>query len=315
MLDVHTVSAGGGSIAWADAGGALRVGPGSAAARPGPACYGRGGTAPTVTDANVVLGRIDVSSPLAGGLTLDSALARAAVANLAARLDLSVEKCAHGIVAVAVQEMARALRVVSVERGIDPRDMALVAFGGAGPLHACDVADELDMRRIVLPGAAGLLAALGLVVAGERRDEVLSVLTLIDARADVSGARTLLEDRLAEALPGGRIEAHADCRYVGQTHTLTIPWEPDRPLTDLATRFHDAHRRRFGDATPERQVEIVSLRMAASTPGVHPDLGGAAVDTPATGPAVFPLDGATAWLAPGWTARPVAAGAVVLERA
>ena len=314
MLDVHTVSAGGGSIAWADAGGALRVGPQSAGARPGPACYGRGGGAPTVTDANVVLGRIDVSSPLAGELTLDPGPAQAAVGDLAATLGLSVEECARGIVAVAVQEMARALRVVSVERGIDPRDMTLVAFGGAGPLHACDVAAELDMRRIVLPGAAGVLAALGLVIAGERRDEVLSVLTRIDADADVSQSRELLERRLAQALPGGRIEAHADCRYVGQSHSLTVPWVPDGPLDDLAAAFHEAHRRRFGDAAPERPVEIVSLRMAAATPGARPELGGRTDAVPMQGPVVFGLDGATAWLGPGWTARSAPAGAAVLER-
>jgi len=189
-----------------------------------------------------------------------------------------------------------------------------VAFGGAGPLHACDVAAELDMRRIVLPGAAGVLAALGLVIAGERRDEVLSVLTRIDADADVSQSRELLERRLAQALPGGRIEAHADCRYVGQSHSLTVPWVPDGPLDDLAAAFHEAHRRRFGDAAPERPVEIVSLRMAAATPGARPELGGQTDAVPLQGPLVFGLDGATAWLGPGWTARAAPAGAVVLER-
>jgi N-methylhydantoinase A len=176
------------------------------------------------------------------------------------------------------------------------------------------VAEELDIRRVVLPGAAGLLAALGLVIAGERRDEVLSVLTRIDDRADVSDGRALLERRLAQALPGGRIEGHADCRYVGQTHALTVPWDPDLPLSALGEDFHAAHRRRFGDAAPDRPVEIVSLRMAAATQGTAPDLGGQIGPYPNAGPAAFPLDGATAWLSPGWTARPASAGAVLLER-
>ena len=313
MLDVHTVSAGGGSIAWADDGGALRVGPASAGARPGPACYGRGGTVPTVTDANVVLGRIDPQVSLAGDLRIDADRAWDAVATLAQTLGLAVEVCAEGIVAVAVQEMVRALRVVSVERGIDPREMALVAFGGAGPLHACDVARELGMRRVILPGAAGLLAALGLVVAGERRDEVLSVLTTIDARADLSAPLAMLETRLAAALPGGELQAEADCRYVGQAHFLTVAWDPSRPLTALGTTFHDAHQRRFGDADPGRTVEIVSIRLAATRPGVTPDLGGARPDVPPHGPAGFALEGATGWLAPEWTARSGPAGAVVLE--
>jgi N-methylhydantoinase A/oxoprolinase/acetone carboxylase beta subunit len=315
MLDVHTVSAGGGSIAWADAGGALRVGPRSAGARPGPACYGRGGGLPTVTDANVVLGRIDPEAPLAGGLRIDPARAAVAVGALAATLGLSLRACGEGIVAVAVQEMARALRVVSVERGVDPREMALVAFGGAGPLHGCDVAEELGISRVILPGAAGLLAALGLVVAGERRDEVLSVLTRLDANADLSAPLATLESRLDRALPGAAIEAKADCRYLGQSHFLTVDWDPARPPELLAETFHEAHRRRFGDADPARPVEVVSIRLAGARPGVAPQIAGNPPDIPAAGPAVFALDGATGWLAPGWAARPGPSGAVILERA
>ena len=314
MLDVHTVSAGGGSIAWVDDGGALRVGPASAGAHPGPACYGRGGAQPTVTDANVVLGRIDVTAPLAGNLVLDGARADAAVAGLADALGLTPATCAEGIVAVAVQEMTRALRVVSVERGVDPRDMALVAFGGAGPLHACDVADELGIGRIVVPHAAGLLAALGLVVAGERRDEVLSVLTRIDASCDLSGELRAIEARARAEVPAGVVSHSADCRYVGQTHAVTVDWAPERPMRELADRFHDAHRRRYGDADPTRIVEIVSIRVAAARPGAAPNLtrsGRPAL--PAIAPAAFTMDGATAWLAPGWQARATDT-AVVLER-
>ncbi len=314
MLDVHTVSAGGGSIAWVDDGGALRVGPASAGARPGPAAYGRGGTKPTVTDANVVLGRIDVTHPLAGGLRLDPDRARQALGGLATALDLTLEACARGIVAVAVQEMARALRVVSVERGIDPREMALVAFGGAGPLHACDIADEIGMRRIILPHAAGVLAALGLIVAGERRDEVQSVLRQIEPTADLTDAVRTVEARAREGVAGGALSHAADCRYVGQTHFVTVDWDPIRPLSELATRFHAAHRRRYGDADPDRVVEIVSIRVAATRPGVRPELrtpGG--VDLPQVAPAMFGLNGATGWLASGWRAREVG-NAVMLER-
>jgi N-methylhydantoinase A/oxoprolinase/acetone carboxylase beta subunit len=313
-LDVHTVSAGGGSIAWADDGGALRVGPGSAGAIPGPACYGRGGTEPTVTDANVVLGRIDVATPLVGDLTLDADHARHAVGDLAARLGLPLLACAEGIVAVAVQEMARALRVVSVERGIDPRGMALVAFGGAGPLHACDVADELGMRRIILPHAAGLLAALGLVIAGERRDEVLSVLARIDGTCDVTDALQAVQARAMAGVPGGALSHAADCRYVGQSHFVTVDWDPLRPLGDLAERFHVAHQQRYGDADRGRLVEIVSIRVAATRPGVSPQLClPGDVDPPAVGPAVFAMDGATGWVAQGWRASTTDT-AVLLER-
>ena len=175
-LDVHTVGAGGGSIAWRDAGGALRVGPRSAGAVPGPACYGRGGEEPTVTDANLLLGHLPDDVPLAGGVTLDRAAAERAVGTLARELDLDLHGCAEGIVRVANAEMTRALRVVTVERGIDPRDHTLVAFGGAGPLHAVAIAEELGIERVIAPRASGVLAALGLVVAPRRRDVQRSVL-------------------------------------------------------------------------------------------------------------------------------------------
>src|SRR4051812_13642148 len=170
MVDVHTVGAGGGSIAWRDAGGALRVGPRSAGAVPGPACYGRGGTEPTVTDANLLLGFLDSSSPLAGGVELDREAAERAMGGLAAELGLSLEEAAAGIVRVASAEMARAVRVMTVERGTDPRELALLPFGGAGPLHATAIADELGMRRIVVPRASGVLSALGMLVSERRRD-------------------------------------------------------------------------------------------------------------------------------------------------
>ena len=314
MLDIHTVSAGGGSIAWADAGGALRVGPTSAGAVPGPACYGRGGTAPTVTDANVVLGRIDVGHPLADGLTLDADRARSAVAGLARELRMDLGACAQGIVAVAVNEMSRALRVVSVERGIDPRGMALVAFGGAGPLHACDVADALGMRTVLIPAAAGLLAALGLIVAGERRDAVRSVLLPIQDASGLRAAASALSERLRGELPAGDISASADCRYVGQTHALTVAWDPRTPSDELAAAFHEAHRARFGDADPGWPVQVVSVRAAVATAGVAPEVRSVDEPPPQGGPVPFATDGATVWLAKGWRATRDPHGTIRLER-
>lgn len=316
MLDVHTVSAGGGSIAWADSGGALRVGPRSAGAVPGPACYGRGGVLPTVTDADLVLGRIAADAPQSGGLRLDREAAVAAVTALAATLDMDTEACAAGIVAVAVQEMARALRVVSVERGIDPRTMALLAFGGAGPLHACDVADALGMRTVVLPASAGVLAAFGLVVAKERRDVSVSVLRTLGPDLDLSADRAALEARLDRDVPAGRVWSAA-CRYVGQTHSVTVAWDPHAPLEDLRQRFDAEHRRRLGSADPELPVEVVTIRLAAVddvAPVGVPAAAQSGTPPPAAGPATFAMDGATGWLAEGWRARVHPSGAIVCER-
>ena len=209
MVDIHTVGAGGGSVAWRDAGGALRVGPRSAGAEPGPACYGRGGTEPTVTDANLVLGHLDPDVPLAGGVDLDAAAARAAVGALARELGLDAEACAAGIVRVANAEMVRALRVMTVERGVDPRAFALLAFGGAGPLHAAAIADELGMRRILVPRASGVLSALGLAAAERRRDHARTVLLHGSALT-----RAALDVRDGEAA--------YDVRYRGQSFELTV---------------------------------------------------------------------------------------------
>lgn len=314
MLDIHTVSAGGGSIAWIDSGGALRVGPQSAGARPGPACYGRGGTAPTVTDANLVLGRLDPATRLGGGLALDSAAAAAAVGRLAQELDLGVDECARGVVAVAVEEMARALRVVSVERGIDPRDMALVAFGGAGPLHACDVADAIGIRTVLVPAAAGVLAALGLVVAGERRDLSRTVLLALTPGEELEAAVRDLRDRGRATLPDAAHEWAADCRYRGQAHEITVPWDPDAEPAMLRDAFDAAHRRRSGGSDPTRPVELVTIRLALVRPGRVPDVELAPVALPAGDSAAFALDGATGWVSAGWNAEAASGGGVVLRR-
>ncbi len=316
MLDIETVSAGGGSIAWADGGGALRVGPRSAGAVPGPAAYGHGGRLPTVTDANVVLGRVEGTLGDDHGIALQPDRATEAVAALAGTLGLATDACARGIIAVAVQEMVRALRVVSVERGVDPRAGVLLAFGGAGPLHACDVADELGMQRIICPASAGVLAALGMVVAGERRDVVRTVLLSTDDTQALTAAANALTNEAQAELPHGRIEVHADCRYVGQSHALTVPWHHDAPGGALAQAFHAAHAHASGAAMPDRAVEVVSLRVAAITDG--PDL--AWIPRPSAegvthGPAAIPMAGSTCWVAERWSAQAHEDGTITMERA
>ena len=262
MLDIQTVSAGGGSIAWADSGGALRVGPRSAGARPGPAAYGFGGDQPTVTDAHVVLGRVSSVGTAGVAIPLDRARATAAVGRLAHTLGLDVETCAAGILAVANNEMARALRVVSVERGIHPGQTAVIAFGGAGPLHACDVADLLGIRRVLAPATAGVLAALGAVIAGERRDWARTVLLPV---ADADGIALALGaeiDRARAAMPGGALRVGADCRFVGQSHSLTVPWDVNGDPGALASGFRDLHARRYGDPIRMRRSRFVTIRVA-----------------------------------------------------
>jgi N-methylhydantoinase A len=263
-VDVHTVGAGGGSIAWRDAGGALRVGPESAGARPGPACYGHGGTEPTVTDANLLLGRLP--DRLAGGLELD----REAAARALGELDPA------DVVRAVDAEMLRALRVVSVERGRDPRDCALVAFGGAGPLHACALAEELEIGTVLVPAAAGVLSALGLAVADERRDSVRTVLAPLSEAGELPEA------------------GEADLRYRGQSFELTVPLGER-----LAERFHAAHEERYGYADHERELELVAVRTAETRrgPALEPE---ALPHLEVSGPAVVELDGSTCWVAPGW---------------
>jgi N-methylhydantoinase A len=263
-VDLHTVGAGGGSIARVDAGGALHVGPQSAGAFPGPACYGRGGELPTVTDANLALGRLP--SRLAGGLELDPDAAARALGGIDPR----------GVVDVVNAEMLRALRVVSVERGHDPRELALVAFGGAGPLHACELADELGMLTVLVPEAAGVLSALGLVASDERRDHV--------------------ETRLVPLEEAGELPAQgeADLRYRGQSFELAVPLGPD-----LADRFHRAHADRYGYADRSRPIELVALRRADVNPAPELRLP-RAEPLEVAGPAVLEQAGSTVWVPPGW---------------
>ncbi len=265
VVDIHTVGAGGGSLARVDAGGVLCVGPESAGADPGPACYGRG-TQPTVTDANLVLGRLDPSSFLGGRMRLDARRAYDAVATVAARLRIEVAAAADGIVRVANAAMARALRVISVERGHDPRRFALLAFGGAAGVHACELAAELGMRDVLVPRHPGLLSAFGMATAPLARDGIATV-RAIDADP------AALAQQLDALAAGIRAELRADgvrdagllafgfarVRYAGQSHEIEIPF-----ARDYRRRFDAAHARLYGHASPARPVEVLGLRVTIS---------------------------------------------------
>jgi N-methylhydantoinase A len=263
-VDLHTVGAGGGSIIRRDAGGALHVGPESAGVDPGPACYGRGGTQPTITDANLLLGRLPAR--LAGGIELDADAAKRAFAGIDPEEALAVVNA----------EMLNALRLVSIERGHDPRDFVLVAFGGAGPLHACALADELDMRTVLVPDGAGVLSALGLVASDERRDRVQSYVVPL---------------REARELPR---YGEADLRYAGQSFELTVPLQ-----RELEEAFHRAHEVLYGYADRGREIELVAVRTADVRPAPSFELP-QGEPLQVTGPAVIELDGSTCWLPPGW---------------
>jgi N-methylhydantoinase A len=254
MLDIQTVGAGGGSIARVDAGGLLRVGPQSAGADPGPACYGVG-TDATVTDAHVVLGRISAAQLLGGAMAIDVERAGAAVDRIARALKLDRVAAAAGIVRVANANMERAIRVVSVERGHDPRDFALVAFGGSGGLHACEIARELGIRTVMVSEHAGALSALGMLMADAVRDYAAGVL----GRGGFEKTFAALERRARKESPSAVIERSADLRYRGQSYELNVPWHAAGPVR----AFHREHERIYGYATPEREVEVVMLRVRA----------------------------------------------------
>ena len=280
MVAVHTVGAGGGSIAWRDPGGALRVGPRSAGADPGPACYGRGGTEPTVTDANLMLGYLAPDAPLAGGVQLELAAAQRAVGTLADELGLSETDCAEGIVRVANAEMLRALRVVTVERGIDPRRYALLCFGGAGGLHAAAIAAELGITEIVCPRASGVLAALGLVVSPRRRDVQRSILLTGDALtgdAIAQAADELAAQARAQlgADSGEDVELSAtfELRYRGQAFELPVADVLHPDPAGLRERFEQLHEERYGYRDAQQELELVTLRVSAAVPGSDVELG------------------------------------------
>jgi len=282
--DIHTVGAGGGSIAHVDAGGSLRVGPESAGAEPGPVCYGRGGTAPTVTDAHLVLGRLAAEHVLGGADTLDMApdAAREAVATLGRSADLSPEAAALGVLRVANATMERALRRVSVERGHDPRDYTLVPFGGAGPLHAAALAEALDMRRVLVPPTPGVLSALGLLMADVAYDTARTVLrradALVDAPSPLTNAHSAAAHDVRAVLSDHgepRLDAELDLRYEGQSYELSVPVTAPisgARVADAVDAFHDRHRARYGHARPDEPVEVVALRVRGHVPTSPPSL-------------------------------------------
>ncbi len=348
-LDIHTVGAGGGSIAWRDEGGALRVGPQSAGATPGPACYGLGGELATVTDANLVLGRLLADAPLAGGVSLDRAAAERAVGALARELGIEPMTCAEGIVKVAETEMHRALGVMTIERGIDPRKFALMPFGGAGPLHAAAMAAELGITRVLCPRACGVLSALGLASAAPRRDASRTVMlsgeTFTSER--VGEERGALIERATSELgrpaeasgpAAEHIETRYELRYKGQSFELSV----EADIDDLRSAFEDAHQQRYGYRDEEAEVELVNVRVSAW--GARPPLSLRAVDggppTHATthvvfdgerveaklwrgelpagtrieGPALCAMPESTLLVPPGWSGTVDEHGTIGLER-
>jgi N-methylhydantoinase A len=346
LLDIETVGAGGGSIARLDAGGVLRVGPQSAGADPGPIVYGRGGQQVTVSDANAVLGRLDAAHFLGGTMPLDIVSARAALERLAGEMGVSVQAAALGVVEVANANIDRALRRVSIARGHDPRDFTLVAFGGAGPLHACEVAERLQIPRVLVPRYPGVLCAFGLLVADVQRDFSRAALGPLLPETP-SQVRLLLDGMIAQARTDLLAEDVAaddmtfagsvDMRYRGQAYELTIPF-----VDDLAAAFHEAHARTYGHAMPERAVEVVNVRLQAigsvekpalipepigsddpnaALLGCRPSDGMALYDRERLAPGmrfeggalVFQLD-STVYIAPGWSARVDGYRNLVLER-
>ena len=333
-LDIETVGAGGGSIGWCDPGGVLRVGPRSAGAVPGPAGYGRGSTQPTVTDAHLVLGHLPSGGLLAGGVRLDHALALAAVGRLAQELDVEPLRAAEGIVEVANAEMLRAMRAVTVARGIDPRAYALMAFGGAGPLHATAIAEELGIRRILCPRACGVLSALGLAAAAPRRDATgafdAAAVGPLRARARAQLGSDPCEERVPYSL-----------RYRGQSFELTVDAPPDADARLLRTRFEEAHERAYGYCETGSEIELVTVTVSVwgeapsfatraassqvSRSGTRIRLGGRELEAalivgdPPPGeripaPALCAMTGSTLLLTPGWSGLVLADATIELTR-
>ncbi|MCB8959591.1 MAG: hydantoinase/oxoprolinase family protein [Ardenticatenales bacterium] len=285
-IDLNIVGAGGGSIAWLDSGGGLRVGPRSAGAEPGPVCYGRGGTEPTVTDANLVTGRLNPDYFLQGAIRLDEAAAHAAIrAKIAEPLGISTLAAAAGILAVANATMVRAIKLMTVERGFDPRDFTLIAFGGAGPLHALQLAEELEIPTTIVPRYPGNTSALGLALADIRHDYAATRIELLTeaepaaveavfARLEAAARAQLAADQLPAA--AGVLNRFCDLRYYGQGFELTVPVAgpitSQADLAALAVAFHEAHRRSFGHANEGDPVEMVNLRVSAAGEAGRPDM-------------------------------------------
>lgn len=272
LIDIETIGAGGGSIAQVDRGGLLRVGPESAGASPGPAAYGRGGLLATVTDANLALGRLSPDQFLGGGMRLNGDAAQSVLQALGEGMAMSAKAAARGVIRIANANIDRALRRVSIARSHDPRDFTLVAFGGAGPLHACEVAEALEIPRVLIPRHPGVLCAYGLLMADISIEHTHAIMRLLDERAAAP---------LFSALSGLMAAAHADfaregvtdsqrktiaaidARYVGQAYELPIPYTPAQNMDDLADHFHQAHQRAYGYTLPGRAIELINLRVQA----------------------------------------------------
>ena len=349
MVDMHTIGAGGGSIAYIDAGGLLQVGPESAGADPGPACYGRGGARPAVTDANLVLGRLQPDAFLGGAMTLDVQAARQAVATVAEPLGLTLEAAARGIIDIANEHMAQALRVISVQRGIDPREHVLVSFGGAGGLHVCALAEALGMRRAIVPVQAGVLSALGMLAAPRARQlsrTLTGLLRDFTGEALEQALQSLADAGIAamreEGIPTGDLEAgfSLDLRYRGQSYTLNLPWQGQE---ETGEAFHLLHNRRYGHRL-DTPVELVNIRcnLHGRPPEMHlPPVAIDATQRPAprevtvsgypdavpvwprglltagqsfNGPALVTETVATTWLPAGWGCQVDPVGNLQLER-
>jgi N-methylhydantoinase A len=277
MIDVHTIGAGGGSIASLDAAGAFKVGPRSAGAKPGPAAYGRGGTLPTVTDANVVLGRLDAQHFLGGGMALDELAARRVIGELARELGLTDREAAEGVVTLLNANMANAIRSRTVQKGIDPRDFALVAFGGAGPLHGAEVADMLGVTEVIVPPHPGITSAAGLLISDLRYDAIrtaFQISTALDLGRLNAGfesmGRELNAHFAADGIDAARVgfAARGDLRYVGQGYELRVDF-PSGAIDNAGAAqafeaFHAAHRREYGHHFADSAIEIVNIRLAGT---------------------------------------------------
>jgi N-methylhydantoinase A len=346
MVDMHTIGAGGGSLAWVDGGGLLQVGPRSAGAHPGPACYGRGGREPTVTDANLVLGRMPPDTRLAGGMPVDRGAALKAFEPLCRSLGLGVEQVAQGVLRLANEHMAGALREISLARGHDPRRFTLMPFGGAGGLHVCELAESLGMTRALVPMHGGVLSALGMLVAPRARELSrtlgLALNEIMDADVQApldelveAGRRALA----AEGVEDADIRLSVDLRYAGQSATLNLPWSG---VSRVKTAFHQAHAARFGHEL-ELPVELVNVRCSLSAPVPDLSLLPPSANAPAsargqvsvqgieapvpvyvreelavgqgmTGPALIAEAVSTTWIAPGWSCEVDKVGNLVLDR-
>lgn len=349
-VDLHTVGAGGGSIAWFDPGGALRVGPQSAGADPGPAAYGRG-ELPTVTDAHAVLGRLRPEQQLGGTVELDVERARQAIETIAEPFG-TVDAAAQAVIDVVNANMARALRVISVERGYDPANFTLVAFGGAGPLHACDLADALGIPQVLVPSSPGVLSAAGMLISDITRDAEQGLhLTIgpqdLGAVARLDEAFRLVADQSRAAIGEDgysvdvRIEHAADLRYRGQSHALTVALNDGRDAQSVRGAFHEAHIERFGFSNEDTPIEVVTARAKARHDGYSGELGvvpGSAASEPRSvnviwdqprptlvqsrdsvgqtldGPAIVTQVDTTVTVPPGWSASPLPTGSLLLRQ-